>query len=262
MLQHNIIFRVSFSDCFKPAYLEFYCLDAYSVHAMNTHDEKENRLTLDLLDAIEEKDDISQRHLAQEMGVALGLANAYLKRCVKKGLVKINSAPANRYLYYLTPQGFAEKARLTTQFLTTSLALVREARSDYQELFAQLANSAKDGKPSQKIILAGISDLTEIAYLRALETGVPLAAVWQPKAQVEQFFACQVLKSNQDLRDFVQQNSVDLAVVTSMEQTNQLLNILGNYLPGDKVVLPNFLRDLTYRIDPEFDAKISEESVQ
>ena len=44
------------------------------------------------------------------MGVALGLANSYLKRCIRKGFIKITEAPANRYLYYLTPQGFAEKA--------------------------------------------------------------------------------------------------------------------------------------------------------
>jgi DNA-binding MarR family transcriptional regulator len=71
---------------------------------------------LGLLQAIEQKDNISQRHLAQEMGVALGLANSSLKRCVKKGGIKITTAPANRYLYYLTPNGFAEKARLTADF--------------------------------------------------------------------------------------------------------------------------------------------------
>ena len=71
--------------------------------------EKEQQLTLELLQAIDSKDDISQRHLAQEMGVALGLANSYLKRCVKKGWIKMTTAPANRYLYYLTPMGFAEK---------------------------------------------------------------------------------------------------------------------------------------------------------
>ena len=86
---------------------------------------KESQLTLGLLQAIEQKDDISQRHLAQEMGVALGLANSYLKRCVKKGWIKMTTAPANRYLYYVTPNGFAEKARLTADFFTTSLALFK-----------------------------------------------------------------------------------------------------------------------------------------
>jgi DNA-binding MarR family transcriptional regulator len=49
-------------------------------------------LTLGLLQAIEQKDNVSLRHLAQEMGVALGLANSSLKRCVKKGWIKITTA--------------------------------------------------------------------------------------------------------------------------------------------------------------------------
>ena len=65
---------------------------------------------LELLEAVGQKNDVSQRHLASHMGVALGLANSYLKRCIRKGFIKISEAPANRYLYYLTPTGFAEKA--------------------------------------------------------------------------------------------------------------------------------------------------------
>jgi DNA-binding MarR family transcriptional regulator len=83
---------------------------------------KENSMTLELLEAIEEKSDVTQRRLARELGVALGLANSYLKRCERKGLVKIHKAPANRYLYYLTPKGFAEKSRLTAEYLSASFS--------------------------------------------------------------------------------------------------------------------------------------------
>ena len=47
--------------------------------------------------------------LAAELGMAVGLVNAYLNRCIQKGLVKATQAPARRYAYYLTPQGFARK---------------------------------------------------------------------------------------------------------------------------------------------------------
>jgi DNA-binding MarR family transcriptional regulator len=211
---------------------------------MNARDQKEDKLTLDLLDAIQERDDISQRHLAEQMGVALGLANAYLKRCVKKGLIKINNAPANRYLYYLTPKGFSEKARLTAEFLSTSLALVREARSDYNELFKRLA--AED---RSNIMLAGISDLTEIAYLRALEQGVKLNCVWQPNAETSQFFSSKVIDDEAQLEKMITEGLLDVAVITSMEQTSELVSTLANYLPSDRVVLPDFLNDLTYRVE-------------
>ena len=63
---------------------------------------KEEIATLEILQAIENKSDVTQRHLADRLDVALGLANSYLKRTVRKGLVKIQQAPANRYFYYLT----------------------------------------------------------------------------------------------------------------------------------------------------------------
>ena len=82
-----------------------------------------------LLDAIGADDQHTQRSLAVRLDVALGLANALLKRCVAKGLVKIQNAPARRYAYYLTPKGFAEKSRLVAEYLETSLNFFRRARS-------------------------------------------------------------------------------------------------------------------------------------
>ena len=64
---------------------------------------------LGVLNVIERDSQTSQRLISSELGVALGLANAYLKRCVRKGLIKISQVPRRRYAYYLTPQGFAEK---------------------------------------------------------------------------------------------------------------------------------------------------------
>ena len=77
-----------------------------------------------MLQAVEESSDVTQRHLAQSMGVALGLANSNLRRCARKGLIKVQQAPADRYLYYLTPKGFAEKSRLTADYLSISLILL------------------------------------------------------------------------------------------------------------------------------------------
>ena len=117
--------------------------------------------------------------LASELGIALGLVNAYLKRCVKKGLVKVRDAPARRYAYYLTPQGFAEKSRLTVEYLSYSFGFFRQAKTDCSELF----RSAKAGGVN-KIVLAGQSDLAEIAALCAMEHGVEIVA-WCRAAPAE-----------------------------------------------------------------------------
>jgi len=74
-----------------------------------------------------------QRDPAQfrpQLNIALGLANAYLKHPAKKGFIKIHEAPLNRYAYYLTPYGFAEKSWLTTKYLSFSFDFFRQARQD------------------------------------------------------------------------------------------------------------------------------------
>src|SRR5580692_8271590 len=96
---------------------------------LDTEHENE-RIVLGLLSSVEVDGERSQRRIAAELGIALGLVNAYLKRCVKKGLVKVHDAPARRYAYYLTPHGFAEKSRLTVQYLSDSFSFFRLAKAD------------------------------------------------------------------------------------------------------------------------------------
>src|SRR5436190_23408763 len=101
---------------------------------MNGKNDREEQRVLDLLDVVEKQSDVSQRHLARHMGVALGLANSYLKRCIRKGLIKISQAPANRYLYYLTPKGFSEKSRLTAKYLAVSFEFYRQAARSCEKI--------------------------------------------------------------------------------------------------------------------------------
>jgi len=115
-----------------------------------------------MLNAVEENAVLTQRSLARGLGIALGLANAYLKRCVTKGYIKVTQAPANRYAYYLTPKGFAEKSRLTTQYLTNSFDFFRLARNQCDALFAEC-----EVKGWIRIALCGAGELAEIAILCA-----------------------------------------------------------------------------------------------
>src|SRR5271154_6427614 len=101
---------------------------------LDTQHENE-RIVLGLLSSVENNGERSQRRIAAELEIALGLVNAYLKRCVKKGVVKVHDAPARRYAYYLTPHGFAEKSRLTVQYLSDSFSFFRLAKSDCASVF-------------------------------------------------------------------------------------------------------------------------------
>jgi len=131
-----------------------------------------SRIMLGLLDAVEQDRAHSQRHLASELGIALGLVNAYLKRCMKKGLVKVRQAPARRFAYYLTPQGFAEKSRLTVEYLSYSFGFFRQAKTDCSDLF-RIAKL----RGVRAVLLIGQSDLAEVAALCAMEQGIGIVGL-------------------------------------------------------------------------------------
>src|ERR1039458_1430078 len=94
----------------------------------NQSEADKSRLMLNLLDSVGRDGSQSQRRLAVELGIALGLVNLYLKRCIRKGFVKVSNAPAKRYAYFLTVEGFAEKSRLTLEYLTYSFSFFRQDR--------------------------------------------------------------------------------------------------------------------------------------
>ena len=131
-----------------------------------------SEITLDVLSAVDADNKVTQRSLSTELGIALGLTNTYLKRCVDKGLVKIKQIPSNRYLYYLTPRGFAEKARLTGEYLTASLQFYRNAREECDKI---ILNCYKEKK--KKIILSDKNELAEIVILSSLNTSVSIVGI-------------------------------------------------------------------------------------
>ena len=74
-----------------------------------------------VLHTLEENPHITQRELAQKLGISLGGVNFCLKALVEIGHVKINNFQKNTnksaYLYLLTPSGISKKTMLATSFL-------------------------------------------------------------------------------------------------------------------------------------------------
>lgn len=133
-------------------------------------------MTLGVLTAAEGGGYLTQRVIAADLGVALGLVNAYVKRCVRKGLLKVSQVPARRYRYYLTPAGFAEKARLTGEYLSISLLFFRRAKASYSQVFVQAEELGW-----KTVVLLGAGDLADIAMLCAMERGIEIAAIVDPR---------------------------------------------------------------------------------
>lgn len=152
-------------------------------------------LTLGLLAEIEADASQTQRSFAMRLGVALGLVNAYLKRCARKGLIKIEQVPSRRYAYYLTRKGFAEKSRLVADYLTHSLGFFRQARAEYCTIFETCHRA-----PHPRIVIAGTGEMAEIALLSAREVGVEIEGVYARGANIKAFHGIPVLSDPAQIR--------------------------------------------------------------
>ncbi len=199
--------------------------------ASKADDVDEARIVLGLLEYVGRGGEQSQRRLASELGVALGLANAYLKRCVKKGLVKMRQAPARRYAYYLTPRGFAEKSRLTLQFMSYSFALFRRAKAD---CLAALEAAGERGYT--RIALVGASDLAEIAAICALDGGVTITAVVDANVAAERFAGAPVVGNMDSLRPLP-----DAVLVTDMQTAAAAVRMAEAKFGPERVLAPGLL---------------------
>jgi DNA-binding MarR family transcriptional regulator len=192
-------------------------------------------ITLGVLSAIEEDDHATQRSISKEVGIALGLTNVYLKKCVRKGFVKMQQIPANRYAYYLTPQGFAEKSRLTAEYLTMSFNFFRSSR----EQCAALLEECREKRWTQ-VALAGLGDLAEIATLCIDENScVELVGIIDTSGKggmtPERFAGLPVADRLTDLR------KVHAVIVTDFVNGQRVFEELARTIPPERILTPRLL---------------------
>jgi DNA-binding MarR family transcriptional regulator len=180
--------------------------------SLPTSESGDDRIVLGLLTSLESDGSRSQRHLAAELGIALGLVNAYLKRAVKKGLVKVGQAPARRYAYYLTPHGFSEKSRLTVEYLSASFSFFRKAKEEYTDLYGI---ACARGIP--RVVLAGRSDLCEIAILCAVDNPIKIVALVDSEAGVSRFHSVNVVRTYDDVSE-----PFDGVIITTLSRAEEV----------------------------------------
>jgi len=91
-----------------------------------------------LLKLLEANPQLSQRQLAEELGVSLGKVNFCLRALLDRGMVKVrNFRDSNNkiaYAYYLTPKGAREKVRTTVGFLKRKMEEYRTIEKEIEEL--------------------------------------------------------------------------------------------------------------------------------
>ena len=97
---------------------------------------------LKALRLLEQNPEMTQRELAEALGVSVGAANYCLKALVDKGWVKLENFQKNPnklgYFYLLTPMGISAKAQLTVKFLRRKLVEYEALRTEIDQLQAEV----------------------------------------------------------------------------------------------------------------------------
>lgn len=130
-------------------------------------DLNETARELTLLEEIEKDPDTTQARLADRLGVAVGTVNWLLKRMVAKGYVKVKRAQRKKLRYIITPEGLALRARLTVDYIGTSMALYRATRQKARRLLTEMCESGYAA-----VRIEGDGEIADVCRLTCLELGV------------------------------------------------------------------------------------------
>ncbi len=132
----------------------------------------EHLRNLQLLEEVSRDSNVSQRKLSSSLGVALAVTNACLKKMVKKGHIKVKGINHKRIAYYLTPEGFTEKSRLTYHFLQHTINYYVNLKKN---IGSKLDLISKSG--IKRILFYGAGEVMEVALICLHETNFELVGI-------------------------------------------------------------------------------------
>ena len=91
-----------------------------------------------ILSQIDANPAATQRDISRHTGLSLGSVNLLLKKMAKEGLVKIESIPAHRVVYMLTPKGIVEKANKTVNYIRRHYNAINQTKETMKDILADL----------------------------------------------------------------------------------------------------------------------------
>jgi DNA-binding MarR family transcriptional regulator len=183
--------------------------------------EKNEIKTLRMLEAFEENPFQTQRDLSKNLKISLGMVNAFTKRLAKKGFFKVKTIHRGRVQYILTPNGIAEKTRLTYQYILYSIQYYKSMREKLKIVFTTLSNQEK-----KRVFFYGVSELAEIAYVTLQETDIKLIGVIDDKKLGQKFMGLCI-----EGTDRLKTSSInEVVIITKMDYS---INDLEWLNPGD-----------------------------
>lgn len=175
----------------------------------------EDLRNLQLLEEISRDSNASQRKLSEKLGVALGVTNACLKKMAKKGHIKIKGINHKRISYYLTPEGFTEKTRLTYHFLEYTVHYYIDLKKKLSE---KLDLISKQG--IKRVVFYGAGDVMEVAYVISQEANIEILGIIDDDKQKQGMKKLNFIIKGPDV---IKGLNPDAIIITSMRYKDNIL---------------------------------------
>ena len=187
---------------------------------------------LRVLELVEERDKVTQRGVAAELEIAVGMANALIKRLVHKGYIKVKDAPSRRYGYYITPEGFMEKSRLVSKYIANSFKFFGEVRRDYEKIACQISAGQITG-----VCCVGTGEVMEIAQMVFAAHNIEVVCVIDVLAHESQF-------NYQSFEEIPKAmvSRVGCLVITETRRPHKAFEIIASCNCGKDILAPAFMK--------------------
>lgn len=115
---------------------------------------RESKILSEIQQTLAVNPNATQRTMAQNSNVSLGMMNAILKRCMERGWIAVKNLNMKKVCYYLTPEGFSEVSKRSSNYMKHSFSMM----NDYADKILEIINEAKlEGK--NKVCLYGNSNV-------------------------------------------------------------------------------------------------------
>jgi DNA-binding Lrp family transcriptional regulator len=175
---------------------------------------------LQLLEEVAKDSNTSQRKLSNHLGVALGVTNACLKKMVRKGHIKVKGINHKRIAYYLTPEGFSEKTRLTYHFLQYTVNYYINLKKNISSKLDAISMTG-----IKRLLFYGAGEVMEVAFICLHETELQLLGIVDDSEakQEKKLFGFSIQKS-----EVIKDLNPEAILITSIRYKDRILEKLEN----------------------------------
>ena len=190
-----------------------------------------------ILDLLGEERSVTQRSLAADLGIALGLTNLLMRRLVLKGWVRVKHVSPRRIRYLLTPAGVAAKAQLTRQYFLSRVGFYRDCRRHVRDRLLALSQElqARGTSAPTAVVFFGAGDVAEVAYVCLQNTGLALVGVVDDQL-AGRFFNVPISTPDALTRETIGGMPYSHVIVTNPDAADAILQRLAaRDIPAEKV---------------------------